>query len=358
MAMDAPALLTPPQLRATVAAIADVQLPTGMIPWFPGGHADPWNHVEAAMALDLGGRSQEAEAAYRWLARTQHADGSWCAYYLDGGVEDPRRDTNVTAYIATGLWQHTLATGDDTLLVELWPVVERAMTFVLDLQWEGGEVAWSREPQDLSPASYALLTGSSSVYFSLRCAVAAAEHLGQERPDWELAAGRLAHAVTHRPDAFADKDRWAMDWYYPVLSGALGGDAGRSRLNDRWAEFVMPGRGVRCVNDQPWVTAAETAECAMAHQAVGLEERARLLLEWTSTLRADDGSYWTGCVYPQEVHFPGGERSTYTAAAVVLAAHALAPTTVAGRLFRGETLPSRLDLVDDLSEVVAADPEL
>ena len=27
----------------------------GMIPWFAGGHGDPWNHVEAAMALTVGG---------------------------------------------------------------------------------------------------------------------------------------------------------------------------------------------------------------------------------------------------------------------------------------------------------------
>ena len=26
-----------------------------MIPWFPGGHCDPWNHVESAMALDVAG---------------------------------------------------------------------------------------------------------------------------------------------------------------------------------------------------------------------------------------------------------------------------------------------------------------
>ncbi|MGI8753010.1 MAG: hypothetical protein ACR2MN_11985 [Acidimicrobiales bacterium] len=38
--------------------------------------ADPWNHVEAAMALVVAGRVAEAEAAYAWLASTQLADGS------------------------------------------------------------------------------------------------------------------------------------------------------------------------------------------------------------------------------------------------------------------------------------------
>src|SRR5581483_6544790 len=187
---DVPGVLSPADLARTVDTIASVQRRDGQIPWFPGGHADPWNHVEAAMALALGGRVAEAEAAYRWLAATQHDDGSWCSYYIGDGVEDARRDTNVTAYVATGLWFHTLVTGSSRLLREMWPVVERAMAFVCGLQWEGGELCWSLSPGTLAPETYALLTGSSSAYFSLRCAVAAAEHLGCGRPDWELCAGR------------------------------------------------------------------------------------------------------------------------------------------------------------------------
>jgi MMP endo-(1,4)-3-O-methyl-alpha-D-mannosidase len=353
-----PGAINPNQIAETLDAIAAQQLSSGMILWFPGGHSDPWNHVEAAMALDVGGRHAEAEAAYRWLARAQRPDGSWFNYYWADRVKDYRLDTNVIAYVAAGLWHHTLVTGDGHLMAQLWPTVERALGFVLDLQCEGGEIAWSREPHVGSPGEFALLTGSSSIYHSLRCGIAAAEYLGYERPDWELAAGRLAHAVVHRPEAFADKDRWAMDWYYPVLSGALSGPAGRMRLRERWDEFVMVGRGVRCVSDRPWVTAAETAECALAHDAVGLRDEALMLLTWAQGLRHDDGSYWTGCVYPEEVHFPGGERSSYTAAAIVLAANALGGSGPASGLFRGDTLPDRLDLVADLPDLVSVDPEL
>ena len=59
-------LLTADDLVLTAGTIAEWQLPNGMIPWFPGGHADPWNHVEAAMALAVTGHLDEAEAAYRW----------------------------------------------------------------------------------------------------------------------------------------------------------------------------------------------------------------------------------------------------------------------------------------------------
>ena len=78
-----------------------------MIQWFPGGHSDPWNHIESAMALDVAGLHKEAEHAYEWLAEIQRDDGSWHAYYRpDGSVEDAKLDSNVCAYIATGVWHH------------------------------------------------------------------------------------------------------------------------------------------------------------------------------------------------------------------------------------------------------------
>lgn len=321
-------MLSETQRRDTVDTIVAVQLGDGMIPWFPGGHADPWNHVEAAMALSQNRRVPEAERAYEWLLSTQRPDGAWHQYYRAGSVvEEPLLDANVTAYVATGAWQHYRVTGDAGFLATMWPAVDRAMGFVLGLQAPGGEIRWARRP-DGRPERDALLTASSSTWSSLRSSLAMAAHLGYERPAWEAGADRLRHAITRRPWAFADKARWSMDWYYPVLSGVLTGDAARRRLVRGWARFVMPGLGVRCVSDQPWVTAAETGEMAMASLAAGLDDHGHRLLAWVQHLRAADGSYYTGMVHPQRVHFPGGERSTYSAAAVLLAAEALAPAGI------------------------------
>jgi hypothetical protein len=335
-------LLSGAEISATADWIVSLQLANGMIPWFPGGHADPWNHTEAAMALAVAGRVAEAEAAYGWLASSQLPDGSWCLYHLAEGIEEPRRDPNVCAYVATGVWWHYLQTGDEAFVRRMWSVVSAAVEFVLGLQAPGGEVVWNRDV-DGRPGTFALLTANSSIYHSLRCAVAIAEHLGLERPDWELAAGRVGHAIAHCPAAFVSKDSWAMDWYYPVLSGAVRGDMARDRLEDGWAQYVMPGLGVRCVVQNPWVTAAETAECVMALDAVGLGDRAVDLLAWTRHLRHEEGSYWTGCVHPQCVRFPGGERSSYGAAAVIMAHQVLAGEGGASGLFRGEYLPEGMD---------------
>ena len=202
-----------------------------MIPWFPGGHADPWNHVEAAMALDVAGRHDAATAAYQWLVDGQRADGAWHQYYLADEIEQDKLDANCVAYIASGVWHHWLITRDDAWLASVFPVVDKAMGFVLELQQPRGEIRWARHA-DGTPWSFALLTGSSSICHSLRAAIAVADQLGEARPEWRDSAARLANAIRNEPKAFAPKDRWAMDWYYPVLSGALTGDAAGARLDE------------------------------------------------------------------------------------------------------------------------------
>ena len=347
-----PGLLSAEQIDETASYLARLQRPNGQVPWFPGGHCDPWNHVEVAMALTVTGRIDEARAAYQWLAAVQLGDGSWFNYYLGDRVKDARLDTNVCAYLATGLYHYLLATGDIDFAASLWDHVERAVEFVLRWQLDDGTVRWSLDAQG-RPESYALLTGSSSIFHSLRCAVALGEELGLARPAWELAAGRLGHAVAHHPGAFAPKNEFAMDWYYPIFSGALSGAAGVARLDDGWERHVMDEYGVRCVSTNDWVTAAETAECVLALDALGLTERALDLFALTGAHRRGDGAYWTGIAYPGRVTFPGGEATSYTAAAVLLAADALTSSSGASGLFRHGVLASPLDLAEPGCHVVA-----
>jgi hypothetical protein len=330
---DLPGMLSARDVTASAASIAALQLPDGMIPWFRGGHCDPWNHVETAMALDVAGLHAESRAAYGWLVATQAPDGWWPNYVRsDGTVEDPKLDTNVCAYVATGVWHHALITRDLAFCADLWPTVSAALDFVLAEQRADGAIVWARHV-DERPWEYALLTGSSSIWHALHCGARLARLVGAPRPDWEVAAAHLGEVIRTRPDAFEPKDRWAMDWYYPVLTGALRGEPAKARLAEQWHRFVMEGLGVRCVSDEPWVTAAETAECALAHVAIGDRDTALDLLRWTRPHRQRDGSYATGLVHPERITFPGGECTAYTAAAVILAADAIAGASPASSLF-------------------------
>ena len=335
-------VITTDELRRSGAHLASLQTSAGMIPWFPGGHCDPWNHVESAMALDLVGLSAEAERAYDWLIATQRLDGSWHNYYLPDGagdttVEDPKLDTNVCAYIATGALHHHLCHPDLGFVDRVWPTVERALDWVLSCRRDDGLALWAVHA-DERPWEYALLTGTCSILHSLRSGAELARLVGSERPDFEEAAETMMSAVrdevagTH--GAFEPKERWAMDWYYPALTGAIDGEAGRARLAEGFDTFVMEGLGVRCVSDEPWITASETAEASIAHAAVGEVDTATELLASTREHRLASGAYLTGIVHPERIVFPADEHTSYTAAAVILAVDAIRGDSPASRLFQ------------------------
>ncbi|MER5766735.1 prenyltransferase/squalene oxidase repeat-containing protein [Streptomyces sp. NPDC001985] len=339
-----PGVLTAEQAAETVAGVLAVQRADGAIPWFRGHHLDPWDHIEAAMALDAAGEHEAAAKAYAWLLRHQNADGSWYAAYQDGDPDRPTdrgRETNFCAYVAVGTWHHYLATGDEAFLDLMWPVVYAATEFVLRLQRPGGQIGWKREA-DGTPVTDALLTGSSSIHHALRCALAIADEREEPQPDWELAAGALAHAIARHPERFLDKRRYSMDWYYPVLGGAVEGPAATARIESGWHDFVVPGLGVRCVLPNPWVTGGESCELALALWMTGESDRALEILQSIGHLRAPDGMYWTGYVFEGERAIWPEERTTWTAGSLLLAVAALGGDEATTAVFGGERLPRGL----------------
>ena len=333
----------PADMLQTARSIAAAQRGDGAIPW-PDGHVDPWDHVECVMALSACGLTAPARLGYQWLRETQRPDGSWPRTTGGPGtaapdaVADPAAESHHAAYLAVGVWHEYLVTGDRKFTERMWPAVRAAASWVLDLQTPRGEMAWERDAAG-QPGEFALLSGCASTLQGLRCAILLAGLAGDPQPDWELAADQLGHVIACHPEAFADKSRFAMDWYYPVLGGALRGSAAEERLDGGWAPFVVPGLGVRCVSDQPWVTVAETCELVISLDACGQRDRARAVFDTTGRLRHGDGSYWTGWQYANKALFPV-ERSCWTSAAVILAADALDGFSGGSGLFRAVPGPA------------------
>jgi len=284
---------------------------------------------------------EEADAAYRFLVDAQKPSGGWAMERRDDRAVDESQDSNQAAYIATGAWFHFVATGDRRFLEELWPTVERAIDFVADMQEDSGAIAWVRSPAgDVWRAP--LLAGSGSIYGSFVCAERIAAELDCDRPRWSEARARLGDCLRGDLRVFDAADlperagRYAMDWYYPVLGGALRGEAGRRRMIDPfWTErFCVDGLGSRCVADnRKWFTVAESSELVMSYDAVGLTRRSREIFTTLQKLRRADGGYWTGWTMPTGVVWPL-ESTTYTAAAVLVANDALARRTRTSSFFR------------------------
>ena len=120
---------------------------------------------------------------------------------------------------------HWLVRSDEAFVRRTWPAVRRGLDFVVGMQLPFGGIAWSQEAGGRVNRE-ALLAGSSSIYRTLQAGLALAELMGQlARPG----AGRPAsaeHALRERLDLFLDKSTFSMDWYYPVLGGAVRGAEG------------------------------------------------------------------------------------------------------------------------------------
>jgi hypothetical protein len=170
----------------------------------------------------------------------------------------------------------------------------------------------------------------------LACACHIADILGEPCATWWQARTQLGEALRHKPERFdrtwESKARYSMDWFYPVLAGVITGDQARRRLRDNWETFVEPDLGCRCVKEQPWVTVAETCELIMSCVVAGKREQAIALYEAIQRFQLDDGGWWTGYVFPDDVHWPD-EKPTWTAGAVLLAADALFEYSAACTLF-------------------------
>lgn len=330
-------------LDPTVGSIVAVQQADGSIPWFHGGIADTWTHVESAMALDIGDFHAEARRAYEWLSNIQLKDGSWYASYKDGQPLELYKVSHSVSYIAVGVWHHYLSTGDTSFIQNLWPTVQAAIDFVLDMKGPNGEIYWAR---DSAGAVYptALISSCSSTYLSIKSALSVASILGKDRMDWKMANTALAKAIREMPCVFGtpqeNKFTFAMDWYYPAMCCVINGDEARRRLSSGWDKFVIDGFGCLCSLEQGWVTAAETSELAISLAVHGKYKDSATVFNWIHQLRDNDGAYFYGMALPTKEIWPE-EKPTWTSAAVVLAADMLRPMSPTSLLLdhHGPTIP-------------------
>lgn len=313
-----PQILTLPELIQTGEFLAKNQQRDGMIPWYPGGHADPWNHTEAIIALFLCGRIREATEGLRWLSSRQNRDGSFCHYYQKNGVKEPRRDLNCCIYPALGLYLGYQLTQNAQMLEEFSPMISAALRYVTSYQNSDGSFPWAVDPSG-QPQLGRLLAGSSSMAIAL----GACEALFQDAPGEaliaRLARRRLEDAVMSHRLRFDDKSDWAMDWYYPLLAGLGDREVYAFRTGHLLSRHLDEGGGIRCIASSPWVTAAETAEFVAALSLTGRRDLAQTVALGLARFRTGEGGYYTGISLTNGKTFPGDESSTYSAAAVVLA---------------------------------------
>jgi hypothetical protein len=124
-----------------------------------------------------------------------------------------------------------------------------------------------------------------------------------------------------------------MDWYYPILCGVIDGETAQERIEKGWNKFVVQDLGCKCVEEEPWVTAAESCELVLALNKISQRDRAEIIFKDVLNLAdAESKLFWTGYVYQDEKYWPI-EKPSWTAAAVLLAANSLYKFTKASDFF-------------------------
>lgn len=313
-------------VRLQADFIVETQLASGAIPWYRGGITDPWDHVEGAIALDLAGRFDRAEAAYCWSRDKQNPDGSWYSSYVDDKPQDLVKDTNFASYIATGMWFHYLASGDMDFLRHMWPMVEGGVDFAVNSQRPTGEVPWALD-DDGNAWPGAILTSSCCTWHSIRNALRISETLGRGKPEWNVAADSLLAAINERPDLFdnmgENERRYSMNWFYPILTGVMKGEEAGRHVESEWTDFVIENWGCRVAADEDVTAVAETSELIIALALIGEHVKAKLLLDWTLRLRDNESGFCRGVKLPEQEAWPQ-ERATWTSAALIMAIAAVA----------------------------------
>lgn len=333
------------RIAAPVARILEVQRADGLIPWFEQGPWDSWNHAECVMALGVAGEHRAARAGLDALAEAQRGDGGFLSEYgnalpmadhvsIARVAGDEVLDTNFTAYVATALEHYRLLNGTRAAR-PWWPMVRAAIDHVLDHQHDHGDISWCAEAHGTG-LDDALIAGNASIHASLGHALDLAAAMRDPQPRWQEAHARLGEAIRSRPHRFgrSDKERGyhAMDWYYPVLTGVLGGEAARLHLQGEWKRFVETDLGCRCVAHEPWVTVAESCELVMAALRCGLVDEAARLLDLIESRRDESGAFWMGWQFVEEIDWPA-ERPSWTQAAYVLALDMFEDISPASRIF-------------------------
>ena len=316
--------------------ISNLQLKSGAIPSNKDGSHDPWDHLEAVMGLATLGFNHEAMLGLQWMKDNQNEDGSWYNLYQGNEAIEKNKQSNFSTYIAVAVWQNYLLTNDLSILENFWSSVEKGMAFALSLQNTNGAIAWNVDELGIVDEDY-LLTGCSSIAKSIECSIAICEILNKSDFKSTLidAHSNLHNAIENPKGIFdlkKNRSRFSMDWYYPILSGANPKDNFARLLNKITDIFWIPGVGIKCVADEPWVTVAETCECSIAFKKMGHEKNAQELLLNASAIVDESSIPYMGWQLEEKIYWPE-EQPSWTAGALILAADANNALTKAANLF-------------------------
>ena len=285
------------------------QSSSGAIFWDEKGKCDPWDHCECLIALAIYEEWEHFWRGVNWFITNLNEDGLIYAEFQNEKPSKLHYESHHAPYIIMPLIQASLIDQEQDykkiLTNEQLLKLENIFEALNDFKDEDGYFYWAKDSNGYSDNS--LITASMSIFLSM---VAKDKSFPKFNIDmWQEKFNRDG----------VDRSRFSMDFYYPFLAGIKNN---KKEFLDLLDNYYVKGLGVKCVAEEPWVTVAESSECVISALIHDNENIAKQIFNDIQQFQNKDGIFPTGYQYKMEIFWPE-EDSTWTNAAVIIAAHAL-----------------------------------
>ena len=285
------------------------QSSSGAIFWDEKGKCDPWDHCECLIALAIYEEWEHFWRGVNWFFTNLNEDGLIYAEFQNEKPSKLHYESHHAPYIIMPLIQASLIDQEQDykkiLNNEQLLKLENVFEALNHFKDHDGYFYWAKDSNGYSDNS--LITASMSIFLSLMAKDKSFPKFNIEM--WKEKFNRDG----------VDRSRFSMDFYYPFLAGIKNN---KKEFLDLLDNYYVKGLGVKCVAEEPWVTIAESSECVISALIHDNENIAKQIFNDIQQFQNKDGIFPTGYQYNMEIFWPE-ENSTWTNAAVIIAAHAL-----------------------------------
>ena len=312
----------------------------GSIQWDKKGKVDPWDHCECLIALAIFEEWDAFDKGVNWFFNELNDDGLIFAEYKNSKASKPYYESHHAPYIALPLLQKLLIDNDADYFYKRIDGLNKIFNGLSKFINAQGYFSWAKDSSGYSDNS--LITATSSIKISLDAIEiilsvllkTKQRHIQKTKNLSDIVKKVKQDSIDHlynEPIHFnkqfnrdgIDRSRFSMDFYYPYIA-----DLVRKSSNSLEAfeldlkKFYVDTIGIKCVEEEPWVTFAESAECIIAIHNFYDKTKARAIFDQILKYVSSDGIFSTGYQYKIDEYWPD-EKSTWTNAAVIIAAHLL-----------------------------------
>jgi|TARA_B110000977_G_scaffold180450_1_gene240100 hypothetical protein len=312
------------------------QLIDGSIPWDEKGKCDSWDHSECLIALAIYEEWDAFDRGVEWFFSNLNSEG---LIYSEFSKQKPTQlnyQSHHAPYIALPLLQRYLIDQKSENLDKYLPQLTTIFSSLLSFMDEDGMYHWSKDNDGYSDNS--LITASMSIAISVQAYSAIIKILKIDSEDShyekDFKLGLLEDlknlldksfwANSEIPWARFDRDgidrsRFSMDFFYQSLARVnLDKDFFKLGLE----HFYVQNLGIKCVEEEPWVTMAESSECIIATFLNYDKSLAIKMFDDILKFQNKDGIFPTGYQYKLDILWPN-EQSTWTNAALIIAGNVI-----------------------------------